>query len=336
MDSDNLQAPAFGPTWPLYPEVAQLNRVAEPALAGTNIYPAFTVQHAGGLVLRDREPSYVYEPNGVRLSPAIYDCRLIGSHLGRPLYATTCCVGGSSGSGASVVQPSVASAASAAPASPRSSSSFSSSASPAMIEAFSLGGGVVTLGKEITLQNVTTPPGSLLVVVAATIGVSQAGAAGYDGTVMTEDAESTFTNSGPVPGRLFCFSTTDTGFTDDVVFFVLADATLTIQALYVTGLESRVKDRSATASNAGGNPTVTTAVTTTARQYAQAAFALLSPTVHVWLDDFVSGGQDQSGTSGVTPFTVTEARKVLSTAQAVTASMSGVPAAYAGLAVTYR
>ncbi len=90
--STNTLPPDFGPSWPEYPDLAQLNRVVGPALVGTNIYPAFTVQYAGDLSFRDREPSYVIEPNGVVLGAAVYDCRLVGNYQGRPLYATTCCV----------------------------------------------------------------------------------------------------------------------------------------------------------------------------------------------------------------------------------------------------
>jgi|SRR6516164_4725805 hypothetical protein len=102
MDTDgtNTQAPHLGPELPLYPELPQLVRVTGPALVGTPIpiFPCLVQQYAGGLTLRDREPAYVFEPNKYPLGPAIYDCRLVGSYSGLPLYATICCTTGSSSS----------------------------------------------------------------------------------------------------------------------------------------------------------------------------------------------------------------------------------------------
>jgi len=92
--------PFFGPEQPLYPELPQVLRVTGSALAGTNVYPAFTQQFTGNILapFRDRELAYVLEPNGVILRPAFYDCRLVGSYLTLPLYVTSCCVTGSSSS----------------------------------------------------------------------------------------------------------------------------------------------------------------------------------------------------------------------------------------------
>ena len=90
----NLNAPILLPPLPDYPDLPQLVRVSAPSV-GRNVYPCLTQQYAGNLVLRDREPAYCWEPNGVLLFPAIYDCRLVGSYLGLPLYVPTCCVSGS-------------------------------------------------------------------------------------------------------------------------------------------------------------------------------------------------------------------------------------------------
>lgn len=98
-NNTNVQAPNFAPTVPVYPPLAQLNRVTGPAvgsLGGKAVYPAYTQQFNPPLGLRDREASYVFEPNGIVLSPSIYDCRLVGNYAGNPLYAVCCCPIGSS------------------------------------------------------------------------------------------------------------------------------------------------------------------------------------------------------------------------------------------------
>lgn len=96
-DSTNIVPPWFGSTWPLYPELPQINRVYAAALPNTNppVYPAYTSQFVPPLSLRDRERCYVIEPNSIPLGPGYYDCRLVGSYLDLPLYATTCCPVGS-------------------------------------------------------------------------------------------------------------------------------------------------------------------------------------------------------------------------------------------------
>ena len=96
----NLDAPRLLPDLPNYPDAPQIVRVYAPSI-GSNIYPAVVQQYNGSLAFRDRELCYVTEPNAVVLSPALYDCRLIGSHLGLPLFATTCCVSGSFSSSSS-------------------------------------------------------------------------------------------------------------------------------------------------------------------------------------------------------------------------------------------
>jgi len=90
----NLDAPRLQPDLPNYPVIDQMARVSAPSI-GNNVYPAMIVQYDGVLGFRDRTPCYIVEPNGVQLSPAIYDCRVVGSYLGLPLLAATCCVSGS-------------------------------------------------------------------------------------------------------------------------------------------------------------------------------------------------------------------------------------------------
>jgi hypothetical protein len=152
VESTANQAPDLGPTLPIYPELPQILRVTSPALAGTSppVYPALMQQYAPPLMMRDREPAYVWEPNGFPLGPARYDCRLVGSYLGLPLYATTCCatgifssvspasVGSSAASGtsgsavpSSPSSPSPLKSPSASSRSPSSSSSHSSNSSHA-------------------------------------------------------------------------------------------------------------------------------------------------------------------------------------------------------------
>lgn len=98
----NLDPPILQPDLPNYPLVEQLARVASDSI-GSNIYPGYVQQYAGALAFRDREACYIWEPNGVQLSPAIYDCRLIGSYQDLPLYAATCCISAPFGSSASSV-----------------------------------------------------------------------------------------------------------------------------------------------------------------------------------------------------------------------------------------
>lgn len=92
--NDPLAPLHLTPGLPNYPDLSQLVRV-DAATVGNNVYPAFVQQYTGSLTFRDRESCYVQEPNGVILAPKRYDCRLVGSYLGKPLFVTTCCVSGS-------------------------------------------------------------------------------------------------------------------------------------------------------------------------------------------------------------------------------------------------
>ncbi len=90
-DSSNLQPPFFGPMLPVYPIVHQVVRVLSVGV----IVPGY-VQQFVGTVRRDREACYVVEPNNSLLDEMVYtNARLVGSHLGLPLYAVSlvCCMG---------------------------------------------------------------------------------------------------------------------------------------------------------------------------------------------------------------------------------------------------
>jgi hypothetical protein len=92
--STNTVAPWLGQGLPVYPQVNSLCRVSAQAVLGTNVYPGFAQQFTPPLSLRDRESVFIWEPNNIALGPGVYDCRLVGSYAGLPLYATNCCISG--------------------------------------------------------------------------------------------------------------------------------------------------------------------------------------------------------------------------------------------------
>jgi hypothetical protein len=100
--STNLVPPFFGPRQPVYPIVPSVIRVMGPAQGP--VYPCLNQQAAGGVPsLRDREPGWVYEPNGIPVPRGTYRARLVGNYNGLPLYVVSliCCVGRGSFSSAS-------------------------------------------------------------------------------------------------------------------------------------------------------------------------------------------------------------------------------------------
>jgi hypothetical protein len=94
--STNTRAPFFGPRQPVYPPLRQMVRAD--AREGA-VYSGVVCQYDNNLSLRDREPCYIWEPNGNSLSRAKYRARLIGVYTGLlgtlPLYfvGLACCVG---------------------------------------------------------------------------------------------------------------------------------------------------------------------------------------------------------------------------------------------------
>ncbi len=98
-----LDATFFGPQQPMYPPLIQVVRVTSGTVAGPSlgnssssssspstvvVYVSFTEQLAPDtLLMRDREPCLVIEPNGNTLSPGIYLARLVSNYTGLPLYA---------------------------------------------------------------------------------------------------------------------------------------------------------------------------------------------------------------------------------------------------------
>ncbi|MBX9677969.1 MAG: hypothetical protein K2X38_04335 [Gemmataceae bacterium] len=111
MPSDPLQPPALSPTLPVYGLLPQIVRTTGSPVYD-NVYPAMLTQYTGNLSLRDRDPCYVTEPNGVVLGPGYYDSLLVDSFpkegnplygviAALPLFVTTCCVSGDFGSSSS-------------------------------------------------------------------------------------------------------------------------------------------------------------------------------------------------------------------------------------------
>lgn len=344
-DSTNLQPPDFSPRLIDYPELPQLVRVTAAALPGTTppVYPCLVQQFNPGLATpgtRDREQAYVFEPNSFPLGSAIYDCRLVASYLGLPLYATSCCVGSTFASSPSSSRGSAA-ATSPTSAAPKSSAS-ATSAAPAGIQRLSLGTAQGTLTTGLTLPSVTVAPGGLLIVVGTILGVSggETILCRFGGTGMNKDVSQVLT-SPQADGNLVCFSVAKSG-TGDIQLSltggVLA-ASMTIEAVQVTGLAANVFDQSASNEGLSSVPdTGATGTTTAASEYAQAAFILVNDVIgFTWANGFTSGGQDVSETVGGVAVKVTEGYLILLAKGTVDASLSGIdPTAWAGLVATYK
>jgi hypothetical protein len=316
-DSSNLQPPAFGPQFPIYPELPQLNRVTGPAIAGTgpafgtlSIYPATTQQWQPPLSLRDRESAYVVEPNNFPLSPGVYDCRLVSSYNGLPLYATSCCITGSS-----------------------SSASSSSSSAAAGIRRYSLG--TATTGALIPalgLPVVVPVAGMLLIIAGATS--TEAMIATYNGQTLPAGPFSTNLPAGLAVRTFYGQVAPGTGqvevaFAGDNVAFWL------IQAVLVTNVKSLDQQKTAfgTLTTPDTGATGTTAVS---QEYAQGAFLMFSPGAFSWANGFTSGGQDVSQPQAANTY-LSEGYRILSATSTVDAALSGTqPPNWCGLVGTWR
>ncbi len=322
------QPPDFSPGLPLYPHLAQLCRVSSPSIL-PGLYPAFTQQWSGGaLTMRDREPCYVWEPNLVPLGQAIYDCRLVGSYSGLPLYATSCCVPPSSSSSSSL-------------SSLTSFTSSSSSVSP--IQLFALG----SISTEDSVNTVLTLPvvsllaGDLLVVVTGMVGVAplaQDQGVTYGGTPLV------FSSGGDVPGATpgRCATWTlevlaDT--TADIVSTVNSAAWQGLQALAVLGLENNLLDKNGGGGDLASVPdTGLTGSLVSAREAAIVGFLMLAPGgAWTWQDGFATTGQDLTGLfAGTTAVSLTGGYLLTSSTAPVQATLGGVtPAAWAEALATY-
>lgn len=297
--------------------------------AGRNIYLAYTQQFTPPLNFRDREACYVIEPNGNLLGPAIYDCRLVGSYppgdpLALPLYATTCC-------GTGQLQSASGSASATSPL---------PSGSPAS-GVGGLGTAQTNLALTLTLAGVTVPAGALLVVTGSVVGSSETITVKFGTTFMTLDAGVLLPMGAPLTGSIWILSAQVGGQTGDIVLSVNGGvaAALTIQAVAVSGLSTLLSDQLAAAAGLASQPdSGPTGTPASANEYAQGAFLMLAPGgAWVWENNFTSGGQDVSETVAGVAASVTEGYQNLAAIAAVQAALGGVtPAAWAGLAVTYR
>ena len=101
--------PPEDPGLPVYPNLEELCRVTGGPVGSTadgkRVYPALLQQFSPPVGLRDRVAVYLMEPNNVALGQGIFDARLIGAWPSDapgslPLFATSCCVSGSSSSAA--------------------------------------------------------------------------------------------------------------------------------------------------------------------------------------------------------------------------------------------
>lgn len=321
-DSTQLQPPALGPIMPIYPDLCQLVQVTGPNVGG-NIYPGLAMQFAPPLGLRAREPCYLYEPNGSVLFPVpgvsapVYDCRLIASYQGLPLYATACC--------------------------PTGGGSSSSSMSPTPFNVLRTALGSVLAGSTLspvttaTLSGLVVPNNCLLVAVGAAVGTTP-DVLTWGPYTLSMDADATLPAGAALLGGVGCFSATiTTGGTHDLVLTAAAAGVLALQAAYVLNLFDDVPDQSVSSAGLGTQPDAGATGRTTAQpEYVQGGFLLLAPSGGgAWQNGFASGGQDVSGTVGGVSVKVTEGWMKLSTLQTVHAALSGLAGGWAGACATY-
>lgn len=314
-----LEPPILLPSLPDYPDLPQLVRVSAPSI-GRNVYPSLTQQYAGNLTLRDREPCYAWEPNGVALSPAIYDCRLVGSYLSLPLYVPTCCISGSFSSSLSSLL----------------SSSSGASGSPALTRIPLGTDASVDLVSGRVIQNVTTQTG-IIEVVVATLGSGALNAltAYYNGNVLIAGVSVDLPLGAAIAGRLRTFYGAVGNTTADVVLELASGvAGFLTYVVNVKGLASGVQDDGAitsangllTAPDAG-----TSGSTSVAIEYANAAFAFLSLMQGTWENSF-QAGQVVSGTYTGVAVTLQEGYRLLNAVTTIHPSLGGVlPGAWCGL-----
>jgi len=90
--NQNYYGPNFDMGLPIYPPHGQIIRCTGTSVA-TGVYSSFVQQSTHAPGLRDREPCYLYDANGVGLVAGYYYCRLIDSYTAGgntyPLFAGT-------------------------------------------------------------------------------------------------------------------------------------------------------------------------------------------------------------------------------------------------------
>lgn len=304
--NQNLSAPGLQAPLPNYPIHEQNIRLIGPA-DGNNIYPGFVQQYGGNLAFRDREKCYLFEPNGVALSLAIYDCRLVGSYLGSPLFSTTCCTVGTI---------------------PSSSVSGSLSTTPLRIP---LGGyssgGLLTDG--LLVPNLPFMNGLVEVIVATVGGNALSSVQVSLGELLLAKATSV-TLPGGIAGSVQTFYAPVSTLTDNLHIDVGSGKTvILVSVANVLNLAGNVLDQlsvnsgSASAPSSGATPT-----TLSANEFAQGS-ALMAAPVGTWsaANGFTLGGQDVSVTFDGVVFWLVDLYRILNAMTSVNAALSGVTAA---------
>jgi hypothetical protein len=316
--TDNLLAPVLQSPLPNYPLVEQDVRVSAASIGG-NVYPGFVQQYAGSLAYRDREACYVWEPNGVSLTTSIYGGRLVGSHLGLPLYAVACCVPGTVPAG--------------------SSSSTSAGSASGGVSRFSTGtansGGVLVTG--IAVPSVTTRAG-LLIVNVATFGN---GRINPEVRVTFAGVELETLNTIALPGtatnRLRSFFGIVPDATDTIQIDLLSgSAAILANSVNVTGLPmvnfldqlAESIGGSATPAGIGVPDTGPTPPLNYPTEYANGAILMTDPVgAWSWANGFASGGQDVTAAFGGLTYWLTEGWRTAAAPATVDAALTGTSAA---------
>jgi hypothetical protein len=322
-DSTDLTQPFLGQELPIYPQVNDLVRVYAPAIFGSNTYPCFIQQCVitGGVpTMRDRVPAYLFEPNGISLGPGIYDARLMTSFAGLPLYVTNCCpLGGSVASSSS------------------SSGAGSQTPLPQIIRT-NLGTNQGVAITSLTLPDITTAQGSLLLVTATLVGPSEGLALYYGGLPMNLQNSVLTSVGSPLVGYMGCWMIAG-GLTGDIEAFAASGlaAAITIQALQLKGITGTA-DKTSSAAGLTSAPSVGTGTTTTPSEYVEASFLLMGYSgAYSWGGGFTPGGEDVTESITGTAIAVAEGYRILSSTTAPSASLSGLTqASWAGIVTTFK
>lgn len=210
------------------------------------------------------------------------------------------------------------------------------------------GSGSVTTGTPAvaTISGVKVPAGTILLVPVGLAYVTASGGLGsisvtFGGVALTASVPGTIESSGifSLASFVYTFVAPSTT-TANIVVTVNAAATMTAvvlaSALYVTGLVANAVDKTANNTGAASTPdSGTTATTTVAQEYCEAAFMLLAASAGTWGSSFTSGGQDVSGTLSGSTFVLSEGYRVLSTTSTAHATMTGTTTAWSGCVGTF-